>query len=191
MNPDDDRAGGQTFIRPGESAALAAYLRASLIGSANNATIVLSRSAGMSSGDFVKAMNERAAALGMHDTKFVDPTGLEAGNQSSARDWLRLLQAVSSNELIKRLTTTAADVITVEPAASREIKNTDHLLDSIVRIELGKTGYIEEAGYNLAAIINLQSGREVYAVVLGAASSDQRFADMKNLAVWAADTYSF
>lgn len=192
MKPADDREGGQTFIRPGESADLESYLRASLIGSANNATMVLSRSTGQSSAEFVQAMNNKARALGMRETNFVDPTGLAVGNQSRARDLLWLLRAAGDEDLIKKLTTTSQDSLTVYPsAAQREIKNTDHLLGSIVRIVLGKTGYLDEAQYNLAAVIKLGNGREVYAVVLGAASSDERFQDMKNLAVWAAGTYEW
>lgn len=192
MTEDDDHEGGSTFIRPGESATLADYLDASLIGSANNATMVLSRSNTATTTEFIVKMNARASELGMEKTSFVEPTGLDPANVGSTRDMVKLLDAVSKNEKIRSLTIRANAIITVGPKGEeREVKNTDQLLNSIIQVTLGKTGYLDEALYNLAATVRLKNNHEVHLIVLGANSSDERFQDAKNLAVWAQSTYEW
>ncbi len=191
MTSEDDREGGRTYIKPAESATLANYLKASLLGSANNATIVLSRSAGTGSEEFVKTMNQKSKDLGMNDTFFSEPTGLSSGNVGSSRDIARLLQAVSADITLRRLSATRLGVINLADGPARSILNTDYLLGSIVNIVLGKTGYLDEALYNFAGIAKLKNNREVYVVVLGAQSSEERFQDTKNLIVWTQGTYEW
>lgn len=192
MTEADDREGGSTFIRSGESATLADYLAASLIGSANNATMVLARSNIATTTEFIVKMNAKARELGMDKTSFTDPTGLDPANAGTARDLAKLLDAVSKNERIRSLTTSNKATITVGPKGEeREVKNTDQLLNSIIQVTLGKTGYLDEALFNMAATSRLKSGQEVYLIVLGANSSDERFQDAKNLAVWTQSTYEW
>ena len=192
MTEDDDREGGATFIRPGESATLADYLATSLIGSANNATMVLARSQTATTTEFIAKMNTAACALGLDKTSFVEPTGLDSANIGSTRDAAKLLDAVYKNEKIRSLSSRANAIITVGPKGEeREVKNTDQLLNSIIQVTLGKTGYLDEALYNLAVVAKLKNGQEVYIIVLGSDSSDERFQDAKNLAVWAQSTYSW
>lgn len=192
MTEADDREGGSTFIRPGESATLADYLATSLIGSANNATMVLARSNVATTTEFIVKMNSRARELGMVKTSFIEPTGLSPANVGTARDLVKLLDAVYKNEKIRNLTVYSKTTIAVGPKGEvREIKNTDQLLGSIAQITLGKTGYLEEALYNLAAAVKLKNNKEVYIIVLGSNSSEERFQDAKNLAVWTQGTYEW
>lgn len=192
MNAEDDREGGQKFIRPGESASLGDYLKAALLASANNATMVLSRSAGVAAEEFVNLMNQKAQTLGLRQAKFADPAGLSVDNAASAYDVVLLLEAAAENDLIRNTTSSRNGFIRVEPGgAVREIKNTNHLVGSFVKITLSKTGYLDEALYNLAAIARLKNGQEVDIVVLGSESNEARFQDMKNLAVWAQETYKW
>lgn len=190
MRAEDDREGGEDFIRPGESATLESYLAASLIGSSNNATIVLSRSIGTTAAEFVEKMNAKAQSLGMTDTVIVEPTGLDPENISTARDLVRLLQAAAANQKIRQLTTTWRRYITVYPSQTeRPVINTDHLLGSIVPVVLGKTGYLDEALYNLATLVRVRGGQEIYIVILGARTNEDRVQDAKSLAIWAGNTY--
>ncbi len=192
MREDDDREGGEQHIRPGESAALSSYLAAGLIGSANNAAAVLARSAGMEPDAFVSRMNQKAQELGMRQTFFTEPTGLAPENVSTARDIALLLEAASENQTIRELAGVSRRSITVYPSGeSREVDNTDHLIGSIVRVAFGKTGYLDESLYNLAAAITVSRGAEIYAIVLGAESNEARVQDAKNLAVWAESTYAW
>ncbi|MDP1709446.1 MAG: serine hydrolase [Candidatus Komeilibacteria bacterium] len=191
MAKDDDREGGRTFIRPLESATLENYLTASLIASANNATMVLARSTGDTAEEFIGKMNTKARQLGMSDTIFLDPTGLSEGNISTGRDLAKLLRAAAGNPIIRRLTTTSLTTIKLADGTTRPIANTDNLLSSMVDITLGKTGYLDEALYNLAVTAKLKNSQEVYVVVLGAVASEERFQDAKNLIVWTQGAYAW
>jgi len=192
MTDEDEREGGNQHIRPGESATLRSYLRASLVGSANNATVVLSRSTDLTSEEFVARMNEKAREFGMRDTVFIEPTGLSPENTSTARDLVRFLDAASHNETIREISGTYRMSIVVYPTgAVRYVDNTNHLIGSIISIIAGKTGYLDESLYNLASAVSLSNNREIYVIVLGAESDEDRVQDTKDLAVWAESTYAW
>ncbi|MAG28865.1 hypothetical protein CL632_01820 [bacterium] len=190
MTEEDEREGGEDFIRPGESSSLRDYLTASLLGSANNATIVLSRSIGISTQEFVNRMNQRAKELGMRDTKFVEPSGLDPENTSTSYDMVRLLNAIRDNEIIADITGTHQSFIRIYPSGfSRRVLTTNHLLGSIVFVEYGKTGYLDESLHNLATLVSTNNGNELYIVTLGSETNEDRVQDAKNLAVWAERVY--
>lgn len=192
MEESDDREGGEEFIRPGESAKLRDFLVASLLGSANNATISISRSVDADSRAFVAAMNAKARELGMRDTVFTDPSGLAAENMSTAYDIAKLLAEAGKHQAIADITGTHRATITVFPSGVRRtVRSTNHLLGSIVRVEYGKTGHLDESGYNLATSVETREGRRLYLVTLGSETNEDRIQDAKNLAVWAENTYAW
>ncbi|OJI06518.1 hypothetical protein BK004_03180 [bacterium CG10_46_32] len=192
MEESDDREGGEEFIRPGESAKLRDFLIASLLGSANNATISLSRSVDPDMNTFVALMNKKASLLGMRDTVFTEPSGLSAENTSTAYDIVRLLAGVADYEAITASTGTNRAVITVRPSGSRRIVlTTNHLMGSIVFVEYGKTGHLDESLYNLATTVGTHQGHTLYIVTLGSETNEDRVQDAKNLAVWAENTYAW
>jgi|TARA_B100001971_G_C18179050_1_gene531654 D-alanyl-D-alanine carboxypeptidase len=192
MTEEDNREGGDDFIKPGESATLLSFLRASLLGSANNATIVLSRSTELSQVEFVSAMNTRANELGMRDTIFIEPTGLDPKNTSTARDIVRLLSESGKNERIKEILGTNRSTIRVYPRGLiRQIVTTNHLMGTIIPVEYGKTGYLDESLYNLGTVVSTSQGNELFVVVLGSQTNEERIQDAKNLTVWAERTYKW
>ncbi|MDT8407534.1 MAG: serine hydrolase, partial [Methylococcales bacterium] len=81
-------------------------LRLALMSSENRAASALSRAYPGGKAGFVKAMNRKAKALGLHYTQFRDPTGLYAQNVSSARELARMVAAAARYPLIRRFTTT-------------------------------------------------------------------------------------
>ncbi len=190
MTEEDDREGGRRYILPKESASLHSFLKASIIGSANNATMTLSRSVGLEDNEFVSRMNKKALDLGMKNTVFVEPTGLAIENVSTARDISLLLDEVSKNEILIKLSSLWSDEIIVSPSGEkRKITSTNHLIGSIVKVDFGKTGYLDESLYNLATGVSLSNRAQVYAILLGAKTNEDRVQDAKNLAVWAQSTY--
>ncbi len=192
MSEEDEREGGEGFIRSGESAKLKDYLSASLIGSANNATIVLSRSSDVTQSEFIDLMNKKAIQIGMRNTKFVDPSGLLSENKSTAYDIVKLLEEVSKNSIIIDIIGSPGRFITVYPSKTRRyVSTTNHLMGSIIFVNFGKTGYLDESLYNLAASVKFKEGAELYIVVLGSSTNEDRVQDAKNLAVWATETYSW
>lgn len=171
---------GHTQLRVGEQLELDDLLHMSLMCSDNCATRVLAREAGMSQEDFLARMNKKAIELGMNHTRFVEFTGLDERNVSTASDVARMLRAAAAVPLIRQISTTRE----YEFASARRthaIRNTDRFLYGD-RYEIlgGKTGFISEAGYCLATWIRTE-GRELIAVVLGAPTAATRFADTSRL----------
>lgn len=192
MTAEDDREGGEEFIRPGESATGRDFLIASLLGSANNATITLARTVHEDQGAFVASMNAKAKSLGMARTRFTEPSGLAPENASTARDLVKLLAEAGRHEAITAVIGTHRGTIRVFPqAVSKTVLTTNHLLGSIVLVLYGKTGHLDESGFNLATAVATRAGRTIYIVTLGSETNEDRIQDAKNLAVWAENTYQW
>lgn len=205
----DERPGAiRDPLRPGDSATLLSFLTASLQASSNSATAALARAVAGSEDEFVRQMKEKARQINMQNSNFSEPTGLSADNRGTAFDIARLLASASQFAIIPEITSRSKSVISVwrcrgtpvpladcPPALrvleKRNIINTDHLVYSFVKIIMGKTGYLDEALYNLASEAQLSNGRRVFIVTLGSATSGERFQDQKNLAYWAEKTYSW
>jgi len=123
-------------------------LRLMLMASENRAASALARTWPGGKQEFVKAMNLKAFSLGMHDSRFTGPSGLDAGNIASARDLAKLVRTAREYPLIHKATTTRS--ISVKPWKGRgelTFRNTNRLLrNGNWEIQLSKTGYISEAG---------------------------------------------
>jgi len=117
-----------------------------LMSSENRASAALGRTYPGGLAVFVAAMNAKAAALGMNDTRFVDPTGLSSGNVSSAQDLVKMVDAAHRYPLIREFSTTPGDQLVVA-GRTQQFNNTNSLVKSPTwEIGLSKTGYINEAG---------------------------------------------
>ncbi|MBI1797363.1 MAG: D-alanyl-D-alanine carboxypeptidase [Candidatus Eisenbacteria bacterium] len=178
------RGGGHTQLRRGEQVKLGDLLHMSLMCSDNVATRVLARESGIAPDSFTIRMNSRAADLGLAGTSFVEPTGLDERNVSTAADIARLLRAAAANDLVSEITTTRGYEFRSLSARGRvrihHISNTDRLLYGRYDVRGGKTGFIQESGYCLATWIRT-GGRDMIAVVLGAPTKATRFADVVRL----------
>ena len=176
----EDLAGaGHTQLRRGEIAPLIDLLHMSLMCSDNVATRILARESGIEHDEFLSQMNRKAVELELTDTRFVEFTGLDEHNVSTATDVARLLRAAADHEIIRSISTTRTYDFRTERRA-HHIVNTNRLLYSRYEILGGKTGFINEAGYCLATWIRSE-GRDLIAVVLGAPTNATRFADVVRL----------
>ena len=194
QKPDFDRSvevtqaelsgGGHTQLRRGERVRLGDLLHMSLMSSDNVATRVLVRESGMPLEDFLARMNRRAVELGLARTRFVECTGLDERNVSTAADIARLLQAAADDETIHEITTLRGYDFLSYSASNRlrthHVSTTNRLLYGQYEIRGGKTGHISEAGYCLATWIRTDQ-RDMIAVVLGAPTNATRFADVVRL----------
>ena len=169
------RGAGHSQLRNSELVTLEDLLHMALMCSDNVATRVLARESGVSADDFLARMNRKAIELGMTHTRFVEFTGLDERNVSTAADVARLLHAAADVELIREISTTRSYAFR-STRRRHEVRNTNRLLYSRYEILGGKTGFISEAGYCLATWIRTQS-RDLIAVVLGAPTNATRFAD--------------
>lgn len=171
--------GGHTRLRNHEEVAMGDLLHMSLMCSDNVATRVLARESGLPADEFVARMNRKAAELGLDGTRFVEFTGLDERNLSTAADIARLLHAAAHDPMIQEITTTRAYNFSTGRRV-HAIRNTNRLLYGRYDVLGGKTGFILEAGYCFATWIHTQ-GRDLIAVVLGAPTNATRFADAVRL----------
>ncbi len=131
----------------------------------------------------VAAMNVKAAALGMTNSHFVDPTGLSSQNVASPEDLSKLVIAASHNATIREYSTDTRYAVKVHRHMV-EFRNTDNLVANPTwNIIVQKTGYIAEAGKCLvmAAVIE---GRSVVIVLLDSLGKYTRVADAKRIKTW-------
>jgi D-alanyl-D-alanine endopeptidase (penicillin-binding protein 7) len=173
------RGAGKTQLRRGEVLPLGELLRMSLMSSDNCATRVLARESGLSPADFIARMNLKAVELGLTGSRFVEFTGLDERNVSTASDVARLLHAAANEPLVAEISTTRSHEFRTE-RRRHHIGNTNRLLYGRYEVLGGKTGFISEAGYCFATWVRAQ-GRELIAVVLGAPTNATRFADTVRL----------
>lgn len=161
---------------------------AGIIRSANNAVSMFVRATELSEEEFVHQMNERAWILGLRDTHFTEPTGLDPKNISTAYDMANLARYAFKNGFIKRVTTTKNYYFnTLNTNRYRRVGNTNRLLSMFqpqyYNVQGGKTGYLDESRYNLMVQVRNWQGKKVIAVVLGAETNMRRFWEAKGLIV--------
>ena len=137
---------------------------------------------------FVSEMNRVAAELGLRETQFANPHGLPAtGHHTSARDLAKMTAIALAEPMIARVVSTRRHGCTLAgpDGQSRDVvwNNTNHLLD-IEGYDGVKTGTTSNAGACLVASGH-RGDRHLIVVVLGAGSSDGRYAEARNLFRWA------
>jgi len=152
------------YLRAGEELTVAALLRAMLVRSANDAAEALALHVGKGSTPrFVAFMNAKARELGLADTNFENPHGLDArGHVSSARDATALIRYALGVPFIRD----ALSRSTVSLPGGRAFPTTDDLLVSWPALVGGKTGHTRNAGWSQAAGARA-GGVTVYGTVLG------------------------
>jgi D-alanyl-D-alanine endopeptidase (penicillin-binding protein 7) len=175
--------GTRSRLRPGTALTRDELLLIALMSSENRAAASLARTYPGGTGAFVDAMNAKARALGMTDTKFIDPTGLSPGNVSSARDLARLVEAAHHYPLIREYST--RDSASVQSLGrTLDYRNTNRLVrNANWDITLQKTGYISEAGRCLVMRVKMAS-REVIVVLLDSWGKLSRIGDANRIRRW-------
>jgi D-alanyl-D-alanine endopeptidase (penicillin-binding protein 7) len=128
-------------------------------------------------------MNKKADDLGLKETYFLDPTGLNPENRSSARDLVSLMQKALEYPLLSEIMKTKEiDIASADDKFHHHLANTDMLLGEIPEIIGGKTGYTEEAGNCMVLAVTSPNGEgTVISVVMNA---KDRIAETKRLITW-------
>jgi len=158
-------------------------LHLALMSSENRAANALGRYYPGGMRAFVEAMSAKAALLGMHDSRFVEPTGLSSRNQASARDLALLVHAAYQHEIIRSLSVSPGRQV---EAGARELqfRNSNRLVGNpLWSIGLQKTGFISEAGRSVVMQADM-AGRRLIMVMLDAADRYTRGADAERLRRW-------
>jgi D-alanyl-D-alanine endopeptidase (penicillin-binding protein 7) len=172
-------------VRVGSEASRRTLLLLTLMSSENRAAASLAHHYPGGHAAFIAAMNAKAEALGMSNTRYVEPTGLSERNVSSARDLVTLLRASRQYPLIEQFSTTDDQQISFsKPRYTLGFRNTN----ALVRkpdwdIQLTKTGFTNAAGHCLVMRTTMAQ-RPVAFVVLDAFGKYTHMADANRLKRW-------
>lgn len=182
--------GSQVYLREGEVFTLEEMMKAIAIASANDACVAIAEHISATVEGFLELMNERAKALGMHDTHFetvhgLPPTNGNAGDLTSAHD-----MAVLARELTKY-----PDLLGWSAAKEDSLRggkfiltNTNKLVYQFPGVDGIKTGFHAQAGFNITATAQ-RDGLRMIAVVMGAPNSTVRFDEAKRLLAMGFNSY--
>ncbi len=172
-------------VRVGSEISRRDMLQLALMSSENRATASLAHHYPGGVPAFVAAMNAKARALGMHHSRFVEPTGLSQDNLSSANDLVKLLKASQQYPLIGQFSTTGEKTAYFrKPAYTLGFRNTNRLVyKPDWSIQLTKTGFTNAAGHCLVMRTHMD-GRPVAFVVLDAFGKYTHMADANRLKKW-------
>ncbi len=164
-------------LRTGERMRAGDLLKALLLESANDAAATLAQGISGSRQAFVEAMNERARQLGLRDTSYANPVGLdEPGNYSTASDLARLARHLLTSRRFARVVNTPKAVLR-SGAHRRVVDNRDDLVARYPFVDGVKTGHTQQAGYLLVGTGHGRSGARVITVVMGEPSEAARDSD--------------
>ena len=160
-------------------------LKISLMSSDNRAASALSRAYPSGKKGFIKAMNIKALKLGMHNSKFADPTGLNKRNKSTARDLVRMVEAAYQYPEIRKITTTSQETFRIGKRRNEiGFVNTNRLVrKGTWDIGLSKPGFTRDAGRCLVMQAMI-SNEPVIMIFLNSYGTLTRFADAQRIKKW-------
>ena len=172
-------------LRVGETFTVRELLKGVLIQSANDAADTLAFSVAPDYGAFADLMNAKARQLGLTDSHFVRPDGLDTPDQyASARDVTRLALAAMRIPIVREYVGETDDTIAGGPV----VHTWNDLLGVLPGVFGVKTGHTAAAGWSQVAA-DRAGGVTVYATILGSPSRAQRNDDLTRLLVWGLSQY--
>ena len=185
----DTEKGTGSRLAPGTTLTRSEMLHLALMSSENRAANALGRNYPGGLTAFVAAMNQKAQALGMSDTHYVEPTGLSSRNQSSAKDLAALVKVAHEVPLLREYSTTPDATVAL---GRRQVAF--HNTNGLVRsggwdIGIQKTGFINEAGRCLVMQASL-AGRKLIMVLLDSTGKYSRIGDAERIRKWLTNTGS-
>lgn len=183
INAEDARSYGKSRLAAGTSLTRREAMLLSLMSSENRAAYTLGRNYPGGVSAFVAAMNRKARELGMHNSRFADPSGLSSDNVASADDLARMVSASYQYKAIREYSTWPDLTMTINKR-QQTFLNTNRLVRSgDMDIGLQKTGFISAAGKCLVMQANI-NGSPLLLVFLDSVGTQSRFADAVRVKDW-------
>ena len=177
------KGGSQIYLKVGETMSVSDMVKSIAVSSANDCACAMAEHIAGSESAFVELMNSRAGELGMKNTQFVNCTGLDDSEEAKNHKISALDIAIMSRELlvnhpdIKKFTTIWMDTVR---GGTFGLSNTNKLVRFYQGATGLKTGFTASAGYCLSASAQ-REGMELIAVVMGCATSQERFSACKSM----------
>ncbi len=173
--------GSQLFLQTNEVYLVKELLKGIAVASGNDAVVAMSEKIAGSVENFVSMMNEKAKSLGLTNTVFKNPHGLdEEGHKSSARDMAIMARELLKHEDILQFTSIYEDYLKKNDGSSIWLVNTNKLVRFYSGLDGLKTGFTKEAGYCLTATAK-KGDLRLISVVMNEPSSDERSSDTASL----------
>lgn len=173
--------GSQVFLQEGEEYKVEDLLKCIAVSSANDAVVAMAEKISGSVEKFVELMNNKAKEIGLLNTNFANPHGLDNENHySTARDMAILAQELLKYEDILKFTSIYEDYLTKPDGSQVWLVNTNRLVRFYDGVDGLKTGYTTDAGYCLTATA-LKNDLRLISVVMKSSSSDARSKDTATL----------
>jgi len=184
-----DMGGSQVFIEAGETYKVKDLLKGIAIASGNDAVVAMAEKVGGTVENFVKMMNDKAKQLGLKNTVFVNPHGLDAeGHYSSAYDMAMIAKELLKHKKILEFTSIYEDYLQKPDGSSTWLVNTNKLVRFYEGVDGLKTGFTSTAKYCITTTAKKNNMRLV-SVVMGVETSDLRSKDTTNLLNYGFNTY--
>ena len=174
----------------GEKITVENLLKAIFIKSANDAALALAIHNAGSIDDFVIKMNQTALAMGLINTHFTNPAGLDdPAHYSTASDMAILARTLYKNPFIQSVgTIKQTDIESIDGNQKHQLDSTNDLLGSYLKVLGLKTGTTDLAGQCLISIVENSNGNKILNVMFG---SNSRFKETKILSQWIFDSYQW
>jgi len=186
--------GSQVFLEAGSEMTVDELIKAICIASGNDAAVAMAEFIAGSEENFVKLMNERAKELGMINTNYENPHGLDSENHyTSARDMAIVAKELVKHKKILEYSSTYEEYLKKPDGTSTWMVNTNKLIRYYSGLDGLKTGFTETAGYCLTATA-LKNDMRLITVIMGEETSEVRnketvellnygFANYKNIVI--------
>jgi D-alanyl-D-alanine carboxypeptidase (penicillin-binding protein 5/6) len=181
--------GSQMFLEENSSVKVSELLKGISIASANDAAVAIAESIGGSVENFVQMMNDKAKELGLNNTSFKNPHGLDTiDHYSSAYDMAIMAKELIKHKEILKYTSTYEDDFNKSDGSRTWLVNTNKLVRFYKGVDGLKTGYTKNAGYCLTSTA-MKNNIRFITVLMGVSSSDERNKETIELLNYAFNNY--
>ena len=181
--------GSQALLDADTDYKLEDLLRTMIMASANDSAVALAEYLAGTEENFVQRMNERAQALGMDDTHYVNCTGYpQEGQYTTARDVMTLSREVSRHPAYHTYASVWVDTLVHPSGRTTDLTNTNRLVRFYEGCDGFKTGSTDAAKYCVSATAE-KNGMRLIAVVLGCENSQTRFNEARSMLEYGFATY--
>lgn len=182
--------GSQILLETGEQMSVEDLFKGVAVASGNDAVVALGETIGGSEEMFVKMMNDRAKELGLTETNFKNPHGLDEENHySSAHDMAMIGKELVKHKKVLEYTGIYEDYLRKGTSKEFWLVNTNKLVRFFKGVDGLKTGYTDTAGYCLTATIE-KDGMRLISVVMGEPEATTRSSETTGLINYGFSMYS-
>lgn len=173
--------GSQILLETGEQMSVSDLFKGVAVASGNDAVVALAEAIAGTEDEFVNMMNQRAKELGLTDTVFKNPHGLDDANHySSAYDMMLIAKELVKHEKVLEYTSIYEDYLRKGTSKELWLVNTNKLTRFYPGVDGLKTGYTDTAGYCLTATAK-KNGMRLIAVAMGEVDGKVRNAEVTSM----------